>query len=123
MQNSPCQEVLNPPYDFLAIPYEFLTADFLKDPIMMRFVAWMFKQISPDPKIVALKCTQIHLDPFEFVFRRKISSLEMGVSPKKSYTRMKQLVGLGYIRKVPSKASSTHPVFALETKAFRQSGQ
>lgn len=26
------------PYVFLAIPYEFLIEDFLKDPIMIRFI-------------------------------------------------------------------------------------
>src|SRR5579871_3815672 len=106
--------MLDPPYDFLPIPYEFLTPDFLNDSIMMHFVGWMFKQISPDPKIVPVKNKRICLDPFEFVFRREISSLEMGISPKNSYTRLKQLIGLGYIRKVPSKTSSTYSVFALE---------
>ena len=122
MQNSPYQEMHNPPYDFLPMPYEFLTPDFLKDPIMMRLVVWMFNRLSLYPKTVAIKgmSKAIDLDPFEFIFRREISALDAGISPKNAYTRMKQLIGLGYIKKVASKTSSTYSVFALETKAFRQ---
>lgn len=111
------------PYVFLAIPHEFLTEDFLKDPIMMRFVVWMFKRISPNPSLVPLKGMgrQLLLDPFEFMFGRETCALAAGISLKNAYTRLKQLIGLGYVKKVDSKGTSTFSVYCLETRALRQS--
>lgn len=121
-QNDSCQSLLSPTYAFLAMPYEFLTDDFLKDPIMMRFVVWMIKRISLYPCWASVKGMSkgIHLDPFEFIFRKKICSLGAGISPKNAYTRIKQLVGLGYIKKVTSKTSSTYSVFVLEINNLMQ---
>ncbi len=111
------------PYVFLAIPHEFLTEDFLKDPIMMRFVVWMFKRISPNPSMVPLKGMgkQLLLDPFEFMFGRETCAVIAGISLKNARTRIKQLIGLGYIKKVAGKGASTFSVYCLETRALRQS--
>lgn len=110
------------PYSFLAIPHEFLTEDFLRDPVMMRFIVWMIKRISPDPALVPLKGKgqQLLLEPFEFMFGREKCAIAAGMSLKNVYTRLKQLTGLGYLKKVDSKSSSTYSVFALEIKALRQ---
>jgi len=111
------------PYTFLAIPHEFLTEDFLRDPIMMRFIVWMIKRISPHPSLVPLKGKgkQLLLEPFEFMFGRETCALAAGMSLKNVYTRLKQLTGLGYLKKVDSKGSSTYSVYALEVKTLRQS--
>lgn len=111
------------PYVFLAIPHEFLTEDFLKDPIMMRFVVWMFKRISPNPSLVPLKGMgrQLLLDPFEFMFGRETCAVIAGISLKNARTRIKQLIGLGYIKKVAGKGASTFSVYCIETRALRQS--
>ncbi|MBY0529606.1 MAG: hypothetical protein K2P51_05385 [Rhabdochlamydiaceae bacterium] len=113
------------PYAFLAIPHEFLTEDFLRDPVMMRFIVWMLKRILPHPSMVPLKGKgkQLLLDPFEFMFGRETCALAAGISPKNVYTRLKQLIGLGYLRKVDSKGTSTYSVFVLETKVLRQSSK
>ena len=110
------------PYSFLAIPHEFLTEDFLRDPVMMRFIVWMIKRISPDPTLVPLKGKgqQLLLEPFEFMFGREKCAIAAGMSLKNVYTRLKQLTGLGYLKKVDSKSSSTYSVFALEVKTLRQ---
>ncbi len=110
------------PYSFLAIPHEFLTEDFLRDPVMMRFIVWMIKRISPDPSLIPLKGKgkQLLLEPFEFIFGREKCAIAAGMSLKNVYTRLKQLTGLGYLKKVDSKSSSTYSVFALEVKALRQ---
>ncbi len=111
------------PYVFLAIPHEFLTEDFLKDTIMMRFVVWMFKRISPNPSLVPLKGMgrQLLLDPFEFMFGRETCAVIAGISLKNARTRIKQLIGLGYIKKVAGKGASTFSVYCIETRALRQS--
>ena len=74
------------PYVFLAIPHEFLTEDFLKDPVMIRFVVWMIKRISPNSSLVPLKgmSKQLLLDPFEFMFGREACALSAGISLKNS---------------------------------------
>ncbi len=111
------------PYVFFAIPHEFLTEDFLKDPIMMRFVVWMFKRISLNPSLVPLKGMgrQLLLEPFEFMFGRETCAVVAGISLKNARTRIKQLIGLGYIKKVAGKGASTFSVYCLETGALRQS--
>ena len=111
------------PYAFLAIPHEFLTEDFLRDPVMMRFIVWMIKRISPHPSLVPLKGKgkQLLLEPFEFMFGRETCALAAGMSLKNVYTRLKQLTGLGYLKKVDSKGSSTYSVYVLEVKTLRQS--
>ena len=55
------------------MPHEFLTEDFLKDPIMIRFIVWMLKRISPNPSLVPLKGQSklLRLDPFEFITRSR----------------------------------------------------
>ncbi len=114
------------PYVFLAIPHEFLTEDFLKDPVMIRFVVWMIKRISPNSSLVPLKgmSKQLLLDPFEFMFGREACALSAGISLKNARTRLKQLIGLGYVKKVAGKGASTYSVYSLQTSAFRQnSGQ
>ena len=110
------------PYVFLAIPHEFLTEDFLKDPVMMRFVVWMFKRISPNSSLVPLKGIgrQLFLDPFEFMFGRETCALAAGISLKNARTRLEQLIGLGYIKKVAGKGASTFSVYCLEIRALRQ---
>jgi len=89
------------PYSFLAIPHEFLTEDFLRDPVMMRFIVWMIKRISPDPTLVPLKGKgrQLLLEPFEFMFGREKCAIATGMSLKNVYTRLNQLTGLGYLKK------------------------
>ncbi|CCB87730.1 unknown protein [Parachlamydia acanthamoebae UV-7] len=114
------------PYVFLAIPHEFLTEDFLKDPIMIRFIVWMIKRISTNSSLVPLKGMrkQLLLDPFEFMFGRETCALAAGVSLKNARTRLEQLIGLGYVKKVAGKGASTYSVYSLQTSAFRQnSGQ
>jgi hypothetical protein len=110
------------PYVFLPIPHEFLTEDFLKDPIMIRFIVWMIKRISPNPSVVPLKGKrkQLLLAPFEFMFGRETCAFAAGISLKNARTRLEQLVGLGYIKKVADKGASTYSVYSLEAKAFRQ---
>jgi hypothetical protein len=99
------------------------TEDFLKDPVMMRFVVWMFKRISPNSSLVPLKGIgrQLLLDPFEFMFGRETCALAAGISLKNARTRLEQLIGLGYIKKVAGKGASTFSVYCLETGALRQS--
>lgn len=110
------------PYVFLAMPHEFLTWDFLDDPIMMHFIVWMMKRISSEPSFIPLKGEgkQLHLEPFEFMFGRETSALAAGISLKNARTRVKQLIGLGYIKKVASKGASTYSVYSLEVGALRQ---
>lgn len=89
----------------------------------MRFVVWMFKRISPNPSTVPLKGMgrQLLLDPFEFMFGRETCAVIAGISLKNARTRIKQLIGLGYIKKVAGKGASTFSVYCLETRALRQS--
>jgi hypothetical protein len=111
------------PYVFLAMPHEFLTEDFLKDPVMIRFIVWMLKRISPNPYLVPLKGQSklLRLDAFEFMFGREACALTAGISLKNARTRLKQLIGLGYVKKVVNKGASTYSVYRIETSAFRQS--
>ncbi len=43
-----------------------------------------------------------------------------GIALKNARTRVKQLIGLGYIKKVASKGASTYSVYSLEVGALRQ---
>lgn len=111
------------PYVFLAIPHEFLTEDFLKDPIMMRFVVMDVQTHFSQSFLVPLKGMgrQLLLEPFEFMFGRETCAVVAGISLKNARTRIKQLIGLGYIKKVAGKGASTFSVYCLETRALRQS--
>lgn len=114
------------PYRFIPIPYELLTEDFLNDPIMIRFMVCMMRRISPYPNSTPLKNRrkQLFLDPFEFMFGREKFAEHAGISPKNAYTRLQQLIGLGYIEEVVSKRDSNYTVYRLVTEAFYQvSGQ
>ena len=114
--------VSNIPYNFRAIPDEFLTDDFLDDPIMMRFIRWMFKRISSKPTIIPMKHNKmtLELEPFEFVYGRGKCAEQAGISLKQSESRLGQLVGQHFVSKVGSKSGSTFSVYRLVTTSFVQ---
>lgn len=107
-------------YVFMPMPFEFMNRNFFDDPIMMCFIDWMMRRISPNSSVVPLKGKQLSLAPYEFMFGRVACALAAGISVKNARTRLKQLIGLGYVKKVASKGSSTYSVYSLETGAFRQ---
>lgn len=110
------------PYIFRPIPDEFLTEDFLKDPVMMNFIIWIMKRVSTNQQRIPLKNCSRHLllDPFEFMYGRKKCVEDTGISDKNARSRLKQLIGLGYIAEVASKRTSTFSVYRIVTEAFRQ---
>jgi len=112
------------PYRFMPMPHELFTEDFINDPIMIRFVVCMMKRISPYSKSVPLKNRHKHLflASFEFMFGREKFALDAGISPKNAYTRLKQLMGLGYVEEVITKKDSNYSVYRLVTEAFHQIG-
>jgi hypothetical protein len=72
------------PYRFTPMPHELLTEDFLKDPIMIRFVVCMMRRISLYPKSIPLKnrSKQLNLEPYEFMFGREKFAEDAGISKK-----------------------------------------
>ena len=118
--------VSNIPYNFRPIPDEFLTDDFIDDPIMMRFIRWMFKRISVKPTAVPIKHRKmvLELEPFEFMYGRSKCAEQAGISLKQAESRLGQLVGQQMVTKVGSKSGSTFSVYRLVTASFTQnSGQ
>jgi hypothetical protein len=114
------------PYVFRAIPDEFLTEDFLNDLPMIRLIVWMMKRISTNSNYIPLKNSskQLLLEPFEFMFGRDQCARDANISSKNVRTRLKQLIGLGYIEEIENKKARTYSVYRLVTTAFRQnSGQ
>lgn len=114
------------PYRFMPIPYEFFSEDFIKDQIMIRFIVCMMHRISPYPTSIPLKNShkQLSLDSFEFMYGRNKFSKEAGILEKNARTRLKQLIGLGYVEEVTSKKASNYTVYRLVKEAFKQnSGQ
>jgi len=114
--------VSNIPYNFRPIPDEFLTDDFIDDPIMMRFIRWMFKRISVKPSSVPIKHRKmvLELEPFEFMYGRSKCAEQAGISLKQAESRLGQLVGQHMVIKVGSKSGSTFSVYRLVTTSFTQ---
>lgn len=110
------------PYKFRPIPDEFLTNDFLEDPLMMKFIRWIMQRVSPDATRLALKegGKQLDLDPFEFKYGKESCSQEAGISEQSLVTRKNQLIGLGFIQKSTSKSTSKYSVYKLLTGSFHQ---
>jgi hypothetical protein len=109
------------PYCYLAIPYEFLTEDFLKDPIMIRFVVWMMNRIRPYPTKIPLKdsLTVLLLEPFEFMFGRNKCAEDARISAKNARTRISQLISLRYVEEVSCKRAAKYTVYRLMLTSFR----
>ena len=116
--------VSNIPYNFRPIPDEFLTDDFLDDPIMMRFIRWMFKRINSKNSSIPMKNNKkiLELEAFEFVYGRKKCAEQAGITMKQAEKRIGQLVGMNYVTKVGSKSGSTFSVYRLVTTSFVQNG-
>ncbi len=110
------------PYIFRPMPDEFLTEDFLKDSTMFRLGVWIIKRAYPDSHYVALKksATQLYLEPFEFMYGRDSCARDLNTTPNRVRTRIKQLIGLGYIVEISHKSTSTFSVYKLVTTAFKQ---
>jgi hypothetical protein len=86
----------------------------------------MMRRISPSSKTIPLKnhCKQLLLGPFEFMFGRDSFSKDAGISEKIVRTRLKQLIGLGYVAEVVEKRASSFRVYRVVTESFHQiSGQ
>lgn len=109
-------------FKFNAIPNEFFTDEFLEDPIMMKFIRWIYKNISSVSRIGRMNGRNIPLEPFEFIFGRETSAEKAGISPMNARTRANQLKSMGYIEKVTSKSTSTFTVYRLMTESFEQNG-
>lgn len=112
------------PYNFRAIPDEFLTDEFIDDPIMMRFIRWIFKRISTKGSSVSIKnrSKNLELEPYEFIYGRLKCSEEAGISLKQAERKLGQLVGSNWCSKVGSKSGSTFSVYRLMTGNFVQNG-
>jgi len=110
----------NIPYVFRPIPEEFLTDDFLDDPLMMRLIRYIMKQISPHPQKIPLKNKKkiLELEPFEFMYGRKACMKQTGLTERNARTRIVQLVELFFVEKVSIKSSSTYSVYRLVTGSF-----
>lgn len=110
------------PYRFMAIPYDFLTKDFLNDHKMLLFIICILRRISTHSKTIPLKnhCKQLILEPFEFMFGRKSFAKEADISEKAVRTRLNQLIGLGYVTEVVEKGASTFSVYKLVTASLQQ---
>lgn len=109
-------------YRFAPVPFEFFSEEFVEDHAMMRFVACMMCRISPYPKKIPLKNSHKHLllDAFEFMYGRIKFSKEAGITEKNARTRLRQLIGLGYIEEVANKRASSYTVYRIVTTAFTQ---
>lgn len=110
------------PFLFRFIPDEFLVDEFLDDPIMMRYIRWMFKRLSPYPQKIRMKGKVVDLAPFEFIYGREACAEQAGISLKNAQTRTGQLAGQHFIEKVVSKSVSTFSVYRLVTTSFTQIG-
>jgi hypothetical protein len=111
------------PYNFRPIPDEFLADEFIDDPIMMRFIRWMFKRISPKHTSVLLKNKKkVDLDPFEFMFGRGKCAEQAGITLKQAENKINNLVGSNLVSKVGSKSGSKYSVYRLVTDSFTQNG-
>lgn len=85
------------PYQFYPIPKEFLTNEFLEDPIMMKLIVYIFKRIRPFPQLVEImnnkRIVEVQLQPFEFIFGRVACAKECGVSEEEIRSRVNKLFG------------------------------
>lgn len=112
------------PYFFRAIPEEFLTDEFIDDPIMMKLIRFIMKRITPNPSTFTFKnngkIRKVDLQPFEFVFGREACSKETGISEKKVRTKLGQLIGLSFVSRSASRSASTFTVYRLMTESFKQ---
>ena len=110
------------PFIFSLFPLEFLSDDFLDDPIMLRFIFCLMRRVFAYPKIIHLKDRPepLYLEPFEFMYGRETFSQEAGISECSARTRMKHLINLGYVEKVTKKSTIKYSVYRLIKEAFRQ---
>lgn len=92
------------PYFFRAIPDEFLSDDFIKDPTMMKFIRYIMqriKYVSHTGKFTNNKTLiSLELQPFEFVYGREQAAIECGCSHKKIRTRIERLRASSYLQEI-----------------------
>jgi hypothetical protein len=118
----------NIPYTFIPLPYEFMTDEFIEDPIMMKLVRYIMQMIRPYEHKYKFKNNgrfiEINLKPFAFVFGREMTANACCASEKNIRTRMQKLRASSWVEKSAStvceKSASTYSIYTLSTASFRK---
>ena len=106
----------NIPYQFYPIPKEFLTHEFLDDPIMMKLILYIFKRVRSFPQLVKMmnnkREVEVQLQPYEFIFGRSACAEECGITEEKIRSRIDKLIGVPsryHVRLNPSGSEVKNP--------------
>jgi len=146
---NPSEDVNNKiPYPFYPIPREFMTDEFIEDPVMMKIVRYIFNRVRPYPQKVKMtnnrRIIEVELKPFEFIFGRSACALECGISEQNLKTRLDRITSKvtsssraknlsrktdqGYVvkgnqqflEKSTSSSTSTFTVYRVMTEMFKK---
>lgn len=92
------------PFIFSPIPPEFMTDEFLNDPIMMKLIRYIFKRVRPSShtqKVMNNRTLiQLDLGSWEFMYGREKAALECGCSEKQIRTRIELLRASSYLEEI-----------------------
>lgn len=84
----------------------------------LAFITWCFSRCSSEKNIVYHDCKEIELEPFEFIFGRRICSEETGLTDREIRVQQKNLINSGFLKKASSKTTNKYSVYKWVTNRF-----
>jgi hypothetical protein len=110
-------------YSFTPIPNYFFDNGWFENPKMAKFILWAFRRCSSVRQEKYFDHKLVVLEPFEFIFGRRICSEETGLTEQEIRTIINQLktTQIGEIlKKSTSKSTSKFSVYKWSTELFSE---
>lgn len=110
------------PYHFdTPVPKYFRENGWFKNVKTRIFITWCFERCNVSAHTVFHDKRKIDLDPFEFIFGRKMCSEETGLSEKEIRVQIQRLIDAGLWSKRASKTTNKFTVFKWDVSGFTPS--
>jgi len=106
---------------FDPLPKYFRSAGWFRDFKTLAFVTWAFSRCSRDGREVIHDNQKIVLEPFSFVFGRRICAQETGLTEDEVRTQVKRQEKAGLLQKCPNKTPNRFTVYRWVTMVFSES--
>lgn len=107
------------PFRFCPIPSFFIEQGYLKNAKTCVFLLYCFERCSHKARDVLIMGSQVHLEPYEFIFGRLACCEGTLLTQDEIRAQQKKMIDAGFLVKIKSPMENKFSVYRWVTEAFR----